>query len=68
MNAIGTEVTTDDMATSTEPTLVAAWEFAVDAAFAVDEARRRIFHRPNDNDSGRTPTRIRPESHQQPHQ
>jgi len=50
MNAIGTEVTTGDIASSTEPTLVAAWEFAADAAFAVDEARRRIFHRPNDND------------------
>jgi hypothetical protein len=50
MNAIGTEVTTGDIVTSTEPTLVAAWEFAADAAFAVEEARRRIFQRPGGDD------------------
>jgi hypothetical protein len=50
MNAIGTEVATDGIAASTEPTLVAAWEFAADAAFAVEEARRRIFQRPGDDD------------------
>ena len=50
MNAIGTEVTSDDIATSTEPTLVAAWEFAADAVFAVDEARRRILQRPGGDD------------------
>jgi hypothetical protein len=50
MNAIGTEVATDDVAASTETTLVSAWEFAADAAFAVDEARRRILKRPGGDD------------------
>jgi hypothetical protein len=45
MNAIGTEIATGDIVTSAETTLVAAWEFAADAAFAVDEARRGIFQR-----------------------
>jgi hypothetical protein len=55
MNAIDTEVTTDDIATSAEPTLVAAWEFAADAALAVDEARRRIFQGPGGDDGGSSP-------------
>jgi hypothetical protein len=50
MNAIGTEVTTGDIVTSTETTLVSAWEFAADAAFAVEEARRRILKRPGGDD------------------